>query len=231
MNKNMKKVLAGMLAGGCIFSMAACGSAPIKENTAEETIPTEAEEVIDGGIILAKSPEITPEITALMKKAVQGTVGAIETPVAYIGSQAAAGTNYFVLCSERAVPTAQAYYVFVTLHEDLEGKAKIVDVWESGLADPRDAAAEGNWQSPDSPQVTQEAAEALEKAVEGQVGVRYRPLALLATQAVSGTNYSLLCQAEAVVPDPVPEYYILQVYEDLEGNAEIMETYDFIFNE
>ena len=65
---------------------------------------------------------------------------------------------------------------------------------------------------------------AFEKAVEGLSGYSYEPLVLLGTQIVAGTNYRILCRGSAVVPDPVPTYEIITVYEDLNGNAEITDT-------
>ena len=67
-----------------------------------------------------------------------------------------------------------------------------------------------------------EAKAAFEKATEGLIGYEYEPIALLGTQVVSGTNYSILVKANAVVPDAEPSYEIITIYEDLEGNAEIL---------
>ena len=62
---------------------------------------------------------------------------------------------------------------------------------------------------------------AFEKATEDLDGYRYDVAAVLGSQIVAGTNYLYLCRAEMVVPDAKPEYVIIKVYEDLEGNAEV----------
>ena len=62
---------------------------------------------------------------------------------------------------------------------------------------------------------------AFDKATEGLVGYTYNVMAVLGSQIVAGTNYSYLCRAEMAVPDAKPEYVIVNIYEDLEGNAEI----------
>lgn len=62
---------------------------------------------------------------------------------------------------------------------------------------------------------------AFDKATEGLVGYTYNVMAVLGSQIVAGTNYSYLCRAEMAVPDAKPEYVIVNVYENLEGNAEI----------
>lgn len=62
---------------------------------------------------------------------------------------------------------------------------------------------------------------AFDKATESLEGYKYTVIAVLGSQIVAGTNYSYLCRAEMAVPDAKPEYVIVNVYEDLDGNAEI----------
>ena len=62
---------------------------------------------------------------------------------------------------------------------------------------------------------------AFETATEELAGASYEPIALLGTQVVAGTNYCILCRESIVVPDSVPTYAKVYIYEDLEGNAEI----------
>ena len=64
-----------------------------------------------------------------------------------------------------------------------------------------------------------------------KAGMEYTPVALLATQVVAGTNYRLLCEARATVPDAEAEYVILTVYADLQGGAEITDTAEFTADE
>ena len=47
------------------------------------------------------------------------------------------------------------------------------------------------------------------------------PVALLGTQIVSGTNYRILCSGTTVTADPVTSLYVVDVYEDLQGAAEV----------
>ena len=99
----------------------------------------------------------------------------------------------------------------------------------AGLAEnAEDGSAEpvlgmlGGWKATDSPRMSEEATAAFEKAMEGFVGVSYEPLACLAQQLVSGTNYAVFCKAQVVYPDAQPYYAIVYIYESLEGNAEIL---------
>lgn len=63
---------------------------------------------------------------------------------------------------------------------------------------------------------------AFDKAMEGFAGVGYTPLALLGTQVVAGTNYLYLCTGTMVTAQPVTDLYVVKVYQDLEGNAEVL---------
>ena len=210
----MKKILAFLLAGALAFSLAACGQ-------------EKEEDVVVGGWSKASSPVVTDEIKALVEKAVGETGGAAYTPVAYLGSQVVAGTNHRVLCAFQSVdPDSPATYEILTIYEDLKGNVEITEMLDSP-AEAVFSEAAGGWSAPPTPAVTDEAKAALEKATEGMTGADYTPLALLGTQVVSGTNYALLCEVTAVAPDARPSDVIVHVYEDLDGNAEITELYEF----
>lgn len=61
-----------------------------------------------------------------------------------------------------------------------------------------------------------------DKALEGWTGVGYEPIALLATQVVSGTNYSFLAKGTTVTANPEVGYYIVTIYENLSGECEVL---------
>jgi len=69
---------------------------------------------------------------------------------------------------------------------------------------------------------------AFTKALETLDGSDYEPVALLGTQVVSGTNYAVLCRITPVTPDAEPEFGIVYIYEDLDGNAEVTEVKDLV---
>lgn len=247
----MKKIIALVIAGLLIFLLAACGQKQIntqteqkeeaaaaevteaaEENTgeaAEEADTAEEAAAIVGGWTPADSPQVPEEVKALLEKAAEKQLGAEYEPVALIGSQIVAGTNYALLCRiTPVVPDAVPHYAIVTLYEDLDGNTSITDILESqaeGEALPGELT--GAWENPESPVVTDEARAALDKAMEKLVGADYKPIALLATQLVSGTNYSILCEVTPVVPNAKSTFVIAHVYQDLEGNAEITEVFDF----
>lgn len=84
----------------------------------------------------------------------------------------------------------------------------------------------GGWSVTESPELTDEAQAAFDKAMEELVGVNYEPLALLGTQVVAGMNYCILCEATVVYPDATPYYALVYVYQDLEGGAAITNIVD-----
>ena len=114
---------------------------------------------------------------------------------------------------------------------------------DSGTEDSSSAQAEstqdvkdnslGGWEVNNGKLSLEENAEAkaaFEKATEGLTGYEYEPIALLGTQIVSGRNYSILARGKAVVPDAEPSYEIITIYEDLEGNTEVLGMDEVLFD-
>ena len=85
----------------------------------------------------------------------------------------------------------------------------------------------GGWQPAADPAITEEIQAVFDKGMEGLLGVNYVPVAYLGSQVVAGTNHAILCQATAVYPDAAPTYVIVYLYENLEGNVEILNIADF----
>lgn len=198
------------------------------EVSTEETASADAEQIV-GGWTAAESPQVPGEVKELFEKATEKMLGAEYEPVAYMGSQVVAGTNYKLLCRiTPVVPDAVPHYGIVTLYKDLDGNVSITEILDS-QAEGEAIAGEmtGAWENPETPEMTDAAKAALDKALENLVGAEYEPLALLGTQLVSGTNYSILCKVTPVVPNAESSFVITHVYEDLEGNAEITEAFDF----
>lgn len=84
-----------------------------------------------GGWACASDCTVTPEIEDIMSKATSTLTGATYEPVAYIGSQAVAGTNHAVLCKSSPSadePGGASSYVLVYIYEDLDGNCEITGV-------------------------------------------------------------------------------------------------------
>lgn len=79
----------------------------------------------------------------------------------------------------------------------------------------------GGWTTFSS-DISQEALGVFEAALKGRVGVSYSPVAV-ATQIVSGTNYSFFCNTKMVVLDAANEAAVINIYQPLQGEPEITE--------
>ena len=227
----MKKIIALLiclaLIAGSVIAFSAC-SKQNKKNENTNTSETQNDEIV-GGWTKAESPVITDDFKKIFAKATAELDGVNYVPVAYLASQVVAGTNHCVLCKATpVVPDGKTTYSIVYIYEDLEGNAEITDITASD-ADAQSAEGDvvGGWTETESPEMTNEAKKALDKACETLTGAVYTPVALLATQVVSGTNYRIICESTPSIPSPESSYVIVTVYADLDGNAEITETTEF----
>ena len=85
----------------------------------------------------------------------------------------------------------------------------------------------GGWTVAAEPEVTEAVQAMVEKGTEGLLGVNYVPVAYLGSQLVAGTNHAVLCQATVIYPNAQPKYVILYLYEDLQGNVQVLNVADF----
>lgn len=235
----MRKIPAILLAFLFLLVLAACGNAASKADPPVSAAETEAAQTDtpDAGEASSEtgvwtrpgSPAITDELAALFAKAADALTGADYTPVACIGRRTLDGTDYVLICRERIVsPASSETYSIVTLHVDTEGRAGLEDIENTGVEtwiSSAGASVLGGWLQADPPDIPDPLSELLGTALE-DLGVDYRPLALLSTQTVAGTNYCVLCEA-AVYSGADPEYVFVYLYEDLDGNAQITNIAEF----
>lgn len=81
----------------------------------------------------------------------------------------------------------------------------------------------GGWTVAQSTEITDDLKAKFDKATETLCGAEYKPVAVLSTQIVSGTNYAFLCTSEPSVEElkTAPNWAIVYIYENLEGNCEM----------
>ena len=84
----------------------------------------------------------------------------------------------------------------------------------------------GGWNAAETTEITEDRQALFGRAMEGLLGVRYEPVAYLGCQPVNGTNHCFLCRATVVYPGAAPAYKLVYIYEDLQGNAEILHIAD-----
>lgn len=219
-----------MAAGGAVQAFAASA------DTAAETAPTavSAENCISVRWKRAENPELTEKLRVMFNKAFDGMEGVAYTPVALLATRStAAGKQYRMLCRATVVyPGAEEVYVVVTLQRSWLGRVEIAEIGDAidrTYLDCEEGAV-GAPQQPESPAMTDAASAALDKALEGVVGVQYVPVALLSTQVVAGTNYRILCEATVLYPGEQMHYVVVTLYESLEGTVSVLNVSDSYAN-
>jgi len=89
----------------------------------------------------------------------------------------------------------------------------------------------GGWMTAEDPAITDEINNILFQALDdyqtGTVTVAYTPYAYLGSQVVAGMNHAILCQASEI--NNGASWVIVFIYEDLQGNATVMNIVDFDF--
>ncbi|MBR5181418.1 MAG: hypothetical protein IKT20_00390 [Clostridiales bacterium] len=91
-------------------------------------------------------------------------------------------------------------------------------------------ALTGGWQAAENTAVSESQKALFEKATEKLLGVKYEPVAYLASQTVSGKNHCFLAKATVVRPGAVPRYTLVYIYEDLQNNLEILKIEDMVIS-
>ena len=91
-----------------------------------------AEKPLSGGWTPSADPTVTEELKALFDKGTETLTGISYIPVAWLGSQVVAGTNYVFLCQAvTAYPGSletQPAYAMVYLYQDLAGNVSILSI-------------------------------------------------------------------------------------------------------
>lgn len=139
-----------------------------------------------------------------------------------IATQVVAGVNYMYLTYGTPAGNTVPGYYFVTIYEDLKGNCTIigttpVDVTDIQTGTPLGQGATGAWAVSESGKACMFAdqnAQASFDAINNR-SVMYNPVALLATQLVSGTNYKALCKGKDM------NLYVVTWYRDLKGNSSL----------
>lgn len=222
----MKKLLIMALCLLCLFTVA-CGK---KEEKKDE------DKTIVGGweTVLASQDKNMQEDVVNYFNDAKGTYAGLNLDlVALLGKQVVAGNNYMYLAKGyQPGEEAKATYKVVIVYHDLEGKNTITKVndfdyikYVNENIDANNEEVTGGWEVESSgrPYTIFEESEYTfyDKATETLTGMNFKPVALLGKQLVAGNNYAVLCYGAATVPDAKENVYVLTIYEDLQGNAEV----------
>lgn len=216
----MKKLLS-------ILLVAALGASVLTACSAEaaETIAAPEETVIAEDAPAAQddfSYEMTDDRINLFDAAMENWVGVNYEPVVYLGVPASNPLGSSFLCKATAVvPDAVPYWAIVTV-QDVGSTVSVEDVKvidyatsSSGntaiLADDQGEPLLGGWQ------------DAAAEDLTGDItAADVNPVAVLATQVVSGMNYCCLVYNNG-------SWSLTYVYQDLQGNADVTNTVSLDF--
>lgn len=158
--------------------------------------------------------------------------GDVYTPLAYLGSQVVAGTNYAYLCRTGVTDyTRYANLCVVTIYCGTTGEASVTDVSYVRIPDYTEDAAlsfdaepvAGGWTlCADYPAKLGESDQAsFDAATAELLGVDYTPLALMGSQVVAGMNLAFLCCATSVTAEPASALAVVIVYAALDGTSTV----------
>ena len=229
----MKRIIALAIAACLMFLMAACGSIT---GTETEKATGEWEINNENG-----SYSLPYDVNKAFEKATEKYAGSTFEPVAYIGSQVVAGKNHMILCKETtASEVPEISYKVVIIYEDLNGNAEITSVSDfdiedyigEGGSDP--GMLDGGWSVPEETgeaELPEHALDVYHAEIDNinWVWDTCTPIALLGTQAESGTRYAFLSKGYT---DDAINLIVNVIYEEAEDiiaieNTHIIDPADF----
>ena len=226
----MKKILIELLVLSCLF-MIGCK----KEEKKEDVTPSPKTEIVGGWetLLAGQDKNLTVEDINIFNEAKANYTDLNFDLVAILGKQVVAGTNYMYLAKGyQDGEYENATYKIVIVYHDLEGKKSITKVsdfdytkYVNKIIDDTNEQLSGGWVVESTNKeytLSDEANNIFEKATDTLTGMNFKPVAILGKQIVAGTNYAILCFGAATVPDAREGIYILTIYEDLQGNAELI---------
>lgn len=134
-------------------------------------------------------------------------VGALYTPIAYIGSQQVNGTNHAVLAKQTLTTGKDVNNIVILTLNEKEDKVVL-----SGIERIVEQGGElGGIKIADDFTVTDEAKDTLKAALADRLGIEVTPYALLGTQVTKGMNYILFVTTASVTPNPEVEAAVVVV--------------------
>lgn len=145
-------------------------------------------------------------------------------PLACMGTQVVAGTNYMILTK------TEEKLVVLVIYEDLNQTATITNTYDFNLTDyitnntnvTDNTNLAGGWNVPSEGNLDampQQLATAWSEAFLDFKEISLEPLACLGTQVVAGTNYAML--ARGTLDGETLNLYMVIIYNDLDNNASV----------
>ena len=114
----------------------------------------------------------------------------------------------------------------ITMYMSVEAESK--ETTDSTAGALAGGTLAGSWTVADDPAITDDVNNIFFRALDsyqtGTITVAYTPVALLGTQVVAGTNYAVLSKASEI--NKGSRWVIIYLYQDLEGNAAVLNIAD-----
>ena len=193
-----------------------------------------SESSISGGVTVNEDakPIVTDEQKEEFGKAINSFDSLSMEPVALLGEQVTAGTNYAYLCLDKTNSgTPVTSWDIAVTYSDFYGKAKLTSIIEVHPENVKTVESEGEeldgaWKTVE---ITEGVAldDDLKTALDSVMTDDYTPIAVLSAQVVSGTNYVLLVQKK---DGDTPVNYAVELTVDSEGKAELTKEGIFDLN-
>lgn len=143
-------------------------------------------------------------------------VGAEYTPIAYLGSQVVNGINHAVLAEQLVVAGKDTKNVVVIMFNEKPEGVTLV-----GIERVLESGGELGGISVDvKTDIPQDAKDAFDAVMNGFVGSKIEPFALLGTQIIKGVNYIFAATLTPVVQDP-KQSAVLVIANSLTGELSI----------
>lgn len=182
----------------------------------------------------AKTLNIPKEAREAFTKAVENYDGVELNPIALLGTQVVSGTNYMYLCTSTPVTqNPKTSYAIVVVYKDLKGKSEITSVEDFDYTkytnvkfddSEEEAEVTGGWTVYDKTS-EQELSEKVQKVFDDSMnnlaGATFKPIALLGTQVVAGTNYAVIALETTTTKKPKSYIAVLTIYEDLNDKSQV----------
>ena len=221
-----KKIILGLFTICLLFTSAGCG----------KTVQKEKKNDITGGweiLLTDRELSMSKEAKNAFLKATKDYKKLKLDLVALLGEQVVSGKNYMYLAKGyQEGEKNKATYKIVTVYNDLKNKASITKVKNFDYTKYVNKNIKNNYEKTSGGWYINSISEKnlLDKKVQTIFNeataklkkIKYRPIATLGTQVVSGTNYAVLCYGSKNFKDDKEAVYLITLYEDLEGNKEVI---------
>ncbi|MCQ2503183.1 MAG: hypothetical protein MJ084_05520 [Saccharofermentans sp.] len=243
----MNKALTSLLALTLTAGLAACSTAP-EATTTNTTTTTTADATTAAGSDAAETtlPESEADqgalaggwtintensLTSMPQKVASAWYGAVTDdkymPVALLGTQVVAGTNYMFLARDN-----NACLYTVVIYADLQDNYSILKeipfdliamLSDNGSTTPTGLAGgfTVNTDTLKMVDISAEDRDTFTRALSSSTDVTYMPITVIATQVVAGQNIAYLATGTPSAEGAMTDLYIVSIYKDLENNVSV----------